>query len=294
MKLKKKYHIIFPLSALSIPMNLNSLVKYLIDYALIELGDEYNISDDTYMLDEQELKQMPKNFDATNGDEGIVKAADLRGITIKNLNITKRRYALVKSHKESLDRINGEDARVMMKTKVLLDAADNSLTEKEFRVLCAVYSVLGRSKCKIIYNSLIRYRAIGFKCHEAFYNYKFNHDKLKFDLIMSNEVLKPILDILCERGFFDRYYDGRKFYYSKTLRGDELKKYVLKKVLDDAEKTEIPKLPKVNLSRFRKEYINILCNPEYTPTDIKKIKKKMISKGRILTKKEIKRLLERN
>lgn len=212
-------HIIFPLCILSMNDNTKMLIKPMIYYALVNIAKHNNLSLNSKTLNDR-ISEIAKD-----------KNVKLKFIDkFKNFKLIKLLYKKVKDYKIEFEDINGNDARVLMKISVLYDFKYYSkLSDKEFRVLCAIYSCLGTNEVRIIYNDQIRYRAFGFKSRNAYYKIRAERNKNVSIPEMSDKVLKRIIEKLIQRGFFDRQRDGRRYYYSKVLRGRNLLNYVFKR-----------------------------------------------------------------
>lgn len=76
------------------------------------------------------------------------------------------------------------------------------------------------------------------------------------DIILSSDkVLRRIVKKLIQRNFFRRQYDGRKFFYSKILSSEELKKKVEAKIILNFEKNNQFKIQKEELIKFKQNFI---------------------------------------
>ena len=124
----------------------------------------------------------------------------------------------------------GIDAKVGIYTDLLHDIyTKHALTERQFRILIAIYSKIGTKIYQVIYNDEIRYRAWGFKSKDAYNKLTSTGDKSI--RLFSNKILKKEILYLKKgsegRGFFDRIYDGRRYYYSIKQTGSHLRRIVL-------------------------------------------------------------------
>ncbi len=257
-----KKHIIFPLCALSISIKFKRLLKYLIHYALVGIakGELHNTL--------FKAKNYQKELNELIPDKIIEVGAD-RDIDydyIYPIDRTRLNYQVIQHHKDIFVAKFEEDARVLMNINFLIDIIEkNALSEKEFRVLCAIYSCLGKhTKVRIIVNDEIRHRALGYKR-----NY-FEFDK---ELLLSDKVLNRIINKLIQRGFFDRYPDGRKYTYSKIIRGDKLRKLVENKLAKGIIDRHREKNKHNSIRKFKKEFKKKL--KIYTNDDLQKIKKNL-------------------
>jgi predicted transcriptional regulator len=275
-----KRHIIFPLCALSINLELKKLIKYLIDYAIVQLAikelketefKEERIKSLTQQMARYkatvfyedntpyypEIEQFEDDFEDCKKkylNYYIIVVAKERKINIKKKSIKRviQNYQVVNYHKEKYEKKNKADARVLLNLPLLYDVRDKeALTENEFRVLCAIYSCLGQKQYFVITYKMIRYRAMG---------YKIENSECNKETLMSNKVLSRIIKKLLQRNFFIRHYNGRVFYYSKYLTPDELKNIMENKLKLEIINRNTFNIQKSNLGNFKKTYSEKLKN----------------------------------
>jgi hypothetical protein len=220
----KNYYIIFPLNILSLQFSFKFLLNCIYDYHIIQSylsEDTLNIyeTDDSYKNILKYRKSILKN-------KNISKLRK-----INNIHLIYLHYKIIKNQNNRYEILYGKDVRVQIHIELIEDILiNNVLTEKQFRILCAINSKIGVSKYQIIYNDEIRLRAMGFKSKKVFEN---QVEKIKYSFY-SNKVLKEEVTKLkfgnFGRNFFDRVYDGRKYYYSKIYKGNDLENIVIMKL----------------------------------------------------------------
>ena len=258
-------YIIFPLCCLSINLTFKKLIKYLISYSAVEIAEKryksYNRKFRDYIISTgaYDSKKYPLNKIILWVHHKIRKKY------IKNLRLIQRRYNLVKRHIERFENNHGKDANVLIGVELMRDVLNKSaLTERQFRILCATYSKIGQSTYQIIYNKEINLRSLGYRNEKILMKEKQkSYKNIKF---YSKKVLAIEITFLKKgyngRNFFDRVRDGRRYYYSRTLRGEELENLVLERKLNNANVRiieENSRNRKVQ-TRYKKILEDIRCN----------------------------------
>lgn len=174
---KFKKHIIFPLCALSINLELNKLIIYLIDYALVQIAKKelmatefkgkykamlvremmyfknnamvFSKNNTVHHPELEQIEKKMKIYEKTKLKNYIIQAAKERKLNIRKKSLKRiiLNHNVINYHKEKFEEKNEKDARVLMNLRFLYDIKKkNALSENEFRVLCAIYSCLGKPK----------------------------------------------------------------------------------------------------------------------------------------------------
>lgn len=232
--------IVFPLHALSMKLELKVLIQTLLDYGICnramkdfikfkihaqKLLHPYKYKD--YNIFER-LKRHNRIYKDGSRTDMII--SEFEGKYIDFLEIYKAKkigFYKIKKLMAGYKKKYGIDSNVMMHDDLLFEIIYRKvLSEEEFRILCAVYSKIGNSKFQAVFNDEIRCRAYGYMTQVILED---NNEKR---LPYSNKVLRWRLDKLCKacegRNFFDRVRDGRKYHYSRKLRGKELKMEIIR------------------------------------------------------------------
>jgi hypothetical protein len=104
----------------------------------------------------------------------------------------------------------------------MFEVLDGRFDFKQFLVLCAFSSILGKKKkfVRITYDR-IRYAMYGYKSKKIF-----EKTDTKIELLTDKQ-LKRIIDILHSKKFFSKFtYRNRQIYYSTKLEDEELREAV--------------------------------------------------------------------
>lgn len=142
-------------------------------------------------------------------------------------NITCPRYELTLEKHDSLNyKIEefiskyGKDSYCRIGKNLLFEVRDGQFAFKQFLVLCAISSILGKRKkfVRITYER-IRYAMHGFRSKDLFYKLMPNNVEL-----LSDKQLKRIIDILHSKKFFAKFtYQRRQIYFSTRLEDEQLR-----------------------------------------------------------------------
>lgn len=230
-EVNKKSFVIFNLYTLRLNVSYRFLLNCLIDYFIISvLKDKYGEKKLFYYFKENILPESSEEY-ATILLEYKYLHKTIRGFSSNNFNYSFLRYRIIKlNNSKYIKQYNSNDAKVIIYLNLLTDILDkNVLEETSFRVLCAIFSVLGNSKkVKVITNAQINHRINGLMSE------KYVELELKATnrplINIKNRPLKAIIESLGDgtlsRHFFARRRDGRKYYYSKYLKGSKLEYYI--------------------------------------------------------------------
>lgn len=118
---------------------------------------------------------------------------------------------------------NGKDSYCRIGKELLFEVRDGQFDFKQFQVLCAISSILGKKKkfVRITYDR-IRYAMYGYRSKSIFFNEK----QLGIELL-SDKQIKRIVDILHSKKFFSKFtYQNRQIYFSTKLEDEQLREAV--------------------------------------------------------------------
>lgn len=265
--IRKKY-IIFPLNILSLNFQYAFLLNCILDYYIVEeiimrINKEYDVCNTaiTYQQFKAYHKQVKEMQDKFNRNR------------VYNLWNIYLRHKIIRIQNKKIERrYKSKDAKVKFHIELLCDILNKSaLTERQFRILCSIYSKLGVKKVNVVYNYEIRLRAFGYKSQKIS-----DEEKLlnKINIPnLSNKVLHKEILYLKEgkysRSFFDSVNDGRRNYYSIFIRGEELEKYVAAKLMINKLRRETER---IRNKKFR-DKVNKQLKSKLTENEIKEIYK---------------------
>jgi hypothetical protein len=211
----------FPLCGLALPDEL--LIDRLISYGFIEAG---LIA--MRRMDLNERREACKSFGlskVTQCDSWELAArigAQVCAITIGTLESALARHNEVSKHHEKWEERNGADPLVRIKKHIMFNIRDaRILSMREFRVLAAIYSSIGRSPYRAITEPVIRVRAVGCKCKSIF-----DAENGLLPVLLTEKQIRGTVTSLHETGWFARitpHRHGRKTFYSHRLTDSELR-----------------------------------------------------------------------
>ena len=180
----------FPLCLLALPDN--GLAETIICYSIIEAGSS-------------QIKG------TTTPEEIARQGAKICGITFANVDALLESRRKAQYHVTKWTKRYGPEPLIRIRKSLCFAAKDgDGISMREFRVLCAIYSVIGRAMYKIVRFSAIATRTVGCKSASLLNGAK---------LLTPNE-LRGTVARLHELGFFARVTPnphGRKTYYSNRM-----------------------------------------------------------------------------
>jgi hypothetical protein len=218
----------FPLCVLAWPGEAKETLNAIIDYGLTEAGlaiiSKRSIEERRALCAEYGLLESQVDSWALAAKVG----AELCDIRLGSLEGCVRRHSTMAVHLRDWETRHGPDALVRMRKDVCFEVRDGGgMSFREFRILCAIYSLLGKH----------RYRAIGFRMIGA------RACGCKSEGVMASELragrplpalftikqLRGTVAKLHELGWFARVTPnphGRVTYYSHRMSGDELRERI--------------------------------------------------------------------
>jgi hypothetical protein len=215
----------FPLCALAIVDEPATLLDVILSYGLTMAG--YSIVKD-WPDDEREAL-----FDDLGLPDGVetgfeqlqLMGAEKCGLILGDQETHASEYHRLRTHRDDWEARHGKDCLVRIKTDLCLEVRDGrGMSFREFRVLCAIYSVIGRSAYRRITLDTVRVRASGCKTAAV----------MKAEAAAGRPLPEPLtpkqvratIAHLHERGWFARVTPnphGRATYYSHRMDADALR-----------------------------------------------------------------------
>jgi hypothetical protein len=213
----------FPLCCLSFPWDFKDRLRKIIDYSLVEYAQIWyappesgHFVRDVYLTPEENT-------------EFLISAQKLK-VRIESVEQTLQRHWDVDKRIRSFESDHGRDCLVRIKADFLLGARDgHMLTEREFRVLCALYSAIGNKKSPVrITRRTIQTRMMGYRSQGIFKRLVLcKHQKRN---LLSIRQIGLTVDKLHSLNFFSRATYGRRVtYYSNRLTDAQLRTAIKKR-----------------------------------------------------------------
>jgi hypothetical protein len=263
----KKIHdyVIFPLNCLGIDAGYKFLLQCILDYGLISsVLQKYSVKDIRELLKGNIIKKWSSDEHKSFWEYFNSKSKKVRAGTIGNNWLIFLRYKIIADHNGIFENKYGKDANVLINTELLYDIlTKEALKEIQFRILSAIYSKIGNSAYKIVFNKEIRHRLNGFKS-EKIYEIE---GKTKYPYV-SNKILRKEINFMMHgeysRNFFDRVMYGKRiYYYSRVIRGKKLENIILKKRLVSKVRLLSENTRNKNIENKYKEILNKMKSPEF-------------------------------
>lgn len=220
MKNSKEYFS-FPLIALTYPTNFRDFCDTLMCYCLIEYAKKTTDRDlDEHLddcLDKWNSKKSADDFEMNNEQhEKILVAAHKLGIIthsiITDISANKKLSKWINEMQNKL----GKSANVWINKGFVFDARDGAISENDFKVLCAINSIIGNKTYCRITKDRIRYRVLG-------YNSKSTYEKNnKGENYLSDRQIGTIIERLAEKKFYSKFtYRNRQTFFSIKIKSNE-------------------------------------------------------------------------
>src|SRR5688572_11295307 len=218
----------FPLCALALPGEPKDILGTIISYGLCEAGLAI-----LRTRDAEELKRLCAEYGLPRSqyDGWALRAAvgaKLCGIMPGSLDACVERHAKLAAHVREREKAYGTDALVRMRKDVCFEVRDGGgMSFREFRILCAIYSLLGKHLYRAIRFKMIGARACGCKS-EAVMDSEL-HAGWPLPAPFTIKQLRLTVAKLHELGWFARVTPdphGRVTYYSNRMSGGELRERI--------------------------------------------------------------------
>jgi hypothetical protein len=218
----------FPLCALTLPGEMKGVLDAIISYGVTEAGLAVMKTKDT-----AERKRLCAEYGLPKHEyDSWALAAEiggrLCGITLGSRDNCLRRHSTLAAFLHEWEKRHGTDARVRIRKDVCFEVRDGGgMSFREFRILCAIYSLLGRHAYRAIGFRMIGARACGCKSEQV----KETEIKAGRPLLepFSIKQLRGTVAKLHELGWFARVTPdphGRVTYYSHRMSGDALRERI--------------------------------------------------------------------
>jgi hypothetical protein len=209
-----------PLCALNLKYDYKQLTMLILSFGIVEFSkkDEWQLPDELLELKDEEPK-----------DEDYAYWAYSRvfHLTGSNGNELIKNHRIVKNNLEFSESQNGKDAYFRIGIDLIMNAHKGSFSEREFRVYCAIRSILGsRNPFLRITTDRIIHCMYGYKIKSAF-------EKTNIVPITKRQ-LRTTIEKLIDKNLITSFTNKKRFtYYSTKLKLPELinavKKYLEKK-----------------------------------------------------------------
>ena len=185
----------FPLCLLAFPTDYKDRLQYIVSYCLCEHAQRLSRTSATALW-----------------HTAICETGKFLHVNIGSYVTTTERWQVATEYVRDWESRYGKDATVRISTSLLWEARNNTgLTYREFSILCATNSVIGkrRSVPRRITEPTIRARAGGFKSWKVA-NCELARDESRKEQLLTPSQVRYTLERLHERRFFARARVGAK------------------------------------------------------------------------------------
>ena len=161
--------------------------------------------------------------------ESLEAAQEALGVACEDPFAHENRWAHADPFVQRRERAHGKDAFVRIGCQLVWDCLSGALSYREFSLLCALNSVLGRTKRpKRITQPSLRVRAAGYKSWKDF-QADVPAEQRK-DKLLTQWQARHSLDLLHARKLFARMGDGGRWvFYLAGVSDEELRELVIQK-----------------------------------------------------------------
>jgi len=205
----------FPLCCLSYPADEKEKIGMIISYCVVEHSKKINSNIDERVEDYLDENETPSGFNKKSKTHcKILLAAEELGIILHDINHSIKKHDLIKNHISTFNFKYGNDSYCRIGKNLLFQVRDWQFPYRQFAVLCAVQSILGKkAKFKRITRDRIRFASLGFKSKQvAFQEIK------NGDILLTDRKIGIAIDILHAKKFFSKFtYANRQTFFSTKL-----------------------------------------------------------------------------
>lgn len=210
----------FPICCLSYPVNEKGKIAMIISYCVVEHSKKINSNLDERVPDYLDENKTPFGFNKKSKTHcKILLAADELGMILGDINYTIKKHELIKNHISTFNFKYGNDSYCRIGKKLLFETRDGQFPYRQFAVLCAVQSILGkRAKFKRITKDRIRFAALGYKSKQVAFQELKSSEKL-----LTDRQIGVTVDVLHAKKLFSKFtYANRQTFFSTRLDDDGL------------------------------------------------------------------------
>ncbi len=195
------------------------LLSHIISYCIVRHSDK--IETRTQERVNSYERKFPKDFNPdSKTDCQIILAGEEFGVTIGTIQSINKRFSNVSNFVQEYEYKHNKDAYCRIGKKLLFETRDGKFKYKNFAVLCAIQSIIGKTKKHSrITKDRIRYRMRGYKS-KVIAEQEMNGSQH----LLSDRQLYRIISTLHAKKFFSKFtYAKRETYYSTRLTDEELR-----------------------------------------------------------------------
>ena len=212
----------FPLCCLAMNYDEKELLDHIISYCIVR--HSHRIVTRTQERVYNYKGNFPMDF---NGDSEtdcqILLAGKELSITIERIQVNINRFSEVSNFIQEYEYKYKKDAYCRIGKNLLFETRDGKFEYKNFAVLCAIQSIIGKTKKHYrITKDRIRYRMHGYKSKNIA-EQEMNGEQI----LLTDRQLGTIINFLYTKQFFSKFtYARRQTFYSTRLTNEELREEI--------------------------------------------------------------------
>jgi hypothetical protein len=255
-KTSEKY-LQFPLSVLAMELPFDEILDHIFSTALVRYGEYRLATLEPSGAEAAILEEILKTYgelDATHANIPSYLGSKNFGVPIASFDKVKEQHARVVTHSLKFSGTT-KVPLVRIRDDIYWRVRDRkALTEREFRVLCGIYSAIGDHKMRRLTREELQQRSLGYPSGKR---------DLQVEKWMTTHEIRKTRDKLHQLKFFVMLtYARRQTYYSHRLSKEELHSQILESKTRSAERRRMHRDDSAELTRQVKERIKELAHPQ--------------------------------
>lgn len=210
----------FPLCSLSYPLPEKEKIEIIISYCIVEHSKKIKTNVDDRVNDYIDENSIPTGFNKKLlSHKRLLLAGEELGISLGYIPQTIRGYETLSNYIHNYTLKNGNDSYCQIGKSLCFETRDNQFPYRQFAVLCAVQSTIGKkAKFKRVTKDRIRFAMLGYKSKQVALKELKGNEKL-----LSDRQLGTLIEILHAKKFFSKFtYANRQTFFSTRLNDNEL------------------------------------------------------------------------
>lgn len=213
-----KIFIEFPLCCLAYPGMDKAKIDLIISYCIVENSKKIQTQIDERIDDY--IWKIPPGFNKKlKSDKQILLSSKELGISLGNFFRTKENHSILSQYISNYEFKYGKDSYCRMGKKLCFEARDGIFPYRQFAVLCAIQSIIGKTaKFKRLTKDRIRFALLGYKS-KAIAQKEITPEQI----LLTDRQLGTTIELLHAKKFFSKFtYANRQTFYSTKLNDDQL------------------------------------------------------------------------
>lgn len=210
----------FPLCCLSYPLVDREKIGMIISYCIVEHSKKIKTNVENRVNDYLEENKSPAGFNKKLlSHKRLLLAGKEIGISLGYIPQTISSHETLSNYINNYTFKNGNDSYCRIGKSLCFETRDNHFQFRQFSVLCAIQSILGKTKkFKRITKDRIRFAMHGYKSKQVALK-ELNGE----NVLLTDRQLGTVIDTLHAKKFFSKFtYANRQTFFSTRLTDKEL------------------------------------------------------------------------